>query len=267
MLMRSLKCYNPNCEYLIHRDAEYGGFCCRKCHYKLVEGRKKSQAHGHKCERRPAFGIVQRAPPQAPENPLTSSRIPDASGEYAWEQNTRSAPAQPAYPAAPWAQPQRYDQPKQKQLIAPWAEPANSQHTSERQTASEWPSRPIAPWAQPCDAQPKSKIQSASGWPEVAPQKVHDTVMQTPVVQPAVVQASSPEQHWFCFESNDGRGLWWWHDIDEDWFLESEPGAWLKIINRQTQETYWSNPDGRIFKSDYTPYSKEAPADDCIPAT
>lgn len=264
--MRTLRCYNPNCEYLIHRDAEYGGFCCRKCHYKLVEGSKRSQAHGHKCERRPALGIVQRAPPQAPENPLTSSRISDASGEYPWDQCTRSASAQPAYPPAPWAQPRCHEPQKQKQLIAPWAQPARPQHTSETQTASERHSKPIAPWAQPSDAQPKSEIHAALGWPEVPPQKVRDTVMESPIVQPAVLQASSPEQHWFCFDSNDGRGLWWWNDIDEDWFLESEPGAWLAIVNSQTQEAYWSNPDGRMFKIDYTPYCKETSEEDGIPA-
>ena len=71
---RWLKCFNPSCNYMVHSDPAYGGFCCRKCHRGLVEGSRDSQ-HGPKCEQHLADENVQQALPETPERPLSEKPI------------------------------------------------------------------------------------------------------------------------------------------------------------------------------------------------
>eukprot|EP00930_Biecheleria_cincta_P082372 TRINITY_DN72111_c0_g1_i1.p1 TRINITY_DN72111_c0_g1~~TRINITY_DN72111_c0_g1_i1.p1 ORF type:complete len:348 (-),score=64.90 TRINITY_DN72111_c0_g1_i1:12-1055(-) len=52
---------------------------------------------------------------------------------------------------------------------------------------------------------------------------------------------------WKPFESNDGKGIWWWNEADDDWFLESDPGDWVQYIDPGTEKPFWWNPDGRVF--------------------
>ena len=36
---------------------------------------------------------------------------------------------------------------------------------------------------------------------------------------------------WQAFDSTDGKGVWWWNEDDEDWFLEAEPGDWMQFTD------------------------------------
>mmetsp|Transcript_98030 Transcript_98030/g.281663 ORF Transcript_98030/g.281663 Transcript_98030/m.281663 type:complete len:229 (+) Transcript_98030:87-773(+) len=71
-----LRCAHPACGYQIHQNPLYGGFCCRKCHFRLVSGSKTKKHHGGQCERRDAPEGAPRAPAVVPDAPL----IADAPG-------------------------------------------------------------------------------------------------------------------------------------------------------------------------------------------
>ena len=52
---------------------------------------------------------------------------------------------------------------------------------------------------------------------------------------------------WQAFDSTDGKGVWWWNENDEDWFLESEPGSWIQFTDSNNGQPHWCHPDGRSF--------------------
>ena len=54
---------------------------------------------------------------------------------------------------------------------------------------------------------------------------------------------------WQAFDSTDGKGVWWWNEDDEDWFLESEPGDWMQFTDPNSGQPHWCHPDGRSFCS------------------
>jgi len=65
----NLMCANPHCAYLVHIDAAFGGFCCKKCHWALGRKKPKSQ-HGRVCAKKEAQADTPRADPVAPANPI-----------------------------------------------------------------------------------------------------------------------------------------------------------------------------------------------------
>merc|ERR1711957_608486 len=44
---------------------------------------------------------------------------------------------------------------------------------------------------------------------------------------------------WQKFLSEDGKGVWWWCSLDDDWFTEAEPGAWIKYQDPTSKRNYW----------------------------
>ena len=52
---------------------------------------------------------------------------------------------------------------------------------------------------------------------------------------------------WQACDSTDGKGVWWWNEDDEDWFLESEPGDWMQFTDPNSGQPHWCHPDGRSF--------------------
>ena len=68
MSNRQMICANPYCQFQVHPQSSYGGFCCKKCHLCHVLNRCQPE-HGHNCCRLPAPAGEVRAeatPPQCP---------------------------------------------------------------------------------------------------------------------------------------------------------------------------------------------------------
>jgi hypothetical protein len=45
-----LMCAAPLCGFLVHTQPEFGGFCCRKCHWIYKSGSNPKKKHGQCCE-------------------------------------------------------------------------------------------------------------------------------------------------------------------------------------------------------------------------
>ena len=58
---------------------------------------------------------------------------------------------------------------------------------------------------------------------------------------------------WQAFNSTDEKGTWWWHAWTEEWFLETEPGNWTQL-NDKNNQPYWCHPDGRCFCASLEPW-------------
>ena len=58
---------------------------------------------------------------------------------------------------------------------------------------------------------------------------------------------------WQAFNSTDGKGTWWWHVQTEEWFLEAQPGAWIKL-NDKNNQPHWCHPEGRCFCASVEPW-------------
>mmetsp|Transcript_18380 Transcript_18380/g.55919 ORF Transcript_18380/g.55919 Transcript_18380/m.55919 type:complete len:531 (-) Transcript_18380:216-1808(-) len=66
---RSSTCANPSCFFRVHSDPAFGGFCCKKCHWRFASGSKCKKKHGDMCQQRTAAN-ANRAPPVPPEQPV-----------------------------------------------------------------------------------------------------------------------------------------------------------------------------------------------------
>ena len=73
---RNSLCANPKCLFLVHTDASFGGFCCKKCHWCYTTGSGTKKNHGRQCERRDAPVNATRAAPLAPANPIVHKSGP-----------------------------------------------------------------------------------------------------------------------------------------------------------------------------------------------
>ena len=60
-------------------------------------------------------------------------------------------------------------------------------------------------------------------------------------------------EKWQAFNSTDGNGTWWWQAQTEEWFLEAQPGAWIKL-NDKNNQPHWCHPDGRCFCASVEPW-------------
>ena len=62
------------------------------------------------------------------------------------------------------------------------------------------------------------------------------------------------KRQWQAFDSNDGKGIWWWNRYTENWFLESEPGDWIRLDNPEGNQPHWCHPDGNCFDASLDPW-------------
>lgn len=66
-----LICAVPNCTYLVHSDPTFGGFCCRKCHWRDSNASKCKKKHGELCQKLEAPPDAIKAEPIPPDDPMT----------------------------------------------------------------------------------------------------------------------------------------------------------------------------------------------------
>jgi len=67
---KKLMCANPRCWFLVHSLPEFGGFCCKKCHYRFEQNTKGKKKHGEKCQQVEGSENLPRAEPIPPDVPL-----------------------------------------------------------------------------------------------------------------------------------------------------------------------------------------------------
>lgn len=68
-----LLCANPRCWFLVHEKPIYGGYCCKKCHYRHAtntNNNTKTKRHGLQCAQKDAPEGAPRAPEVPPDEPL-----------------------------------------------------------------------------------------------------------------------------------------------------------------------------------------------------
>lgn len=65
-----LMCANPKCWLLVHKREDYGGYCCKKCHWRHTNGSKSKNCHGVNCLLKSAPDGAPRAPPVPPNEPM-----------------------------------------------------------------------------------------------------------------------------------------------------------------------------------------------------
>jgi len=65
MQHRRKLCATPTCQYLIHSDPEFGGYCCKRCHAQHAAN-LTGHIHGKCCQRRLGDSILERASPDPP---------------------------------------------------------------------------------------------------------------------------------------------------------------------------------------------------------
>ena len=58
---------------------------------------------------------------------------------------------------------------------------------------------------------------------------------------------------WQAFDSTDGKGTWWWHELTGKWFLETETVTWTQL-NDKNNQPHWCHPDGRCFCASLEPW-------------
>lgn len=54
-------------------------------------------------------------------------------------------------------------------------------------------------------------------------------------------------QVWHRFATEDGAGCWWWHERNQDCFLEANPAPWRRCIDPLSGGPYWCNSSGDCF--------------------
>ena len=63
-----LACAHPHCNFYVHSDVEFGGYCCKKCHWVYSTG-SKSKKHGDNCLQLVADELAPKAPHCPPQKP------------------------------------------------------------------------------------------------------------------------------------------------------------------------------------------------------
>jgi len=84
-----LYCAGANCQFLVHSDPEFGGYCCRKCHWRTAVGSRTKNKHGQLCERVVAPEDSQPAPPIPPEDAMSWSGYADTTQDMSTEESTQ----------------------------------------------------------------------------------------------------------------------------------------------------------------------------------
>jgi len=63
----SMRCHTPSCSFLVHSDAQFGGYCCCACFFRFKKTlSKRARKHGELCEGRVARQLDPVAPDAAP---------------------------------------------------------------------------------------------------------------------------------------------------------------------------------------------------------
>lgn len=65
---RSLMCANTSCHMKVNSDPAFGGYCCRKCHWRFTSGSGCKRKHGAACEQLPARPGALRALNASPDD-------------------------------------------------------------------------------------------------------------------------------------------------------------------------------------------------------
>lgn len=87
---------------------------------------------------------------------------------------------------------------------------------------------------------------AAAASASVAPPIVED--VEPPAAQ--VEEAQAPEPKWQKFQGEGDQGCWWWRESDGDYFLEDEPGDWVKYadsVEPGQARAYWWKDDENWF--------------------
>mmetsp|Transcript_62924 Transcript_62924/g.121233 ORF Transcript_62924/g.121233 Transcript_62924/m.121233 type:complete len:269 (+) Transcript_62924:48-854(+) len=97
-----LMCANPRCWFLVHEKEIFGGYCCKKCHWRHACSSKSKKHHGAQCMQCEAPEGAPRAPAVPPAEPLKNAGgDDDAAPEVPANQNDgHSLAATPVTPIA-----------------------------------------------------------------------------------------------------------------------------------------------------------------------
>jgi len=67
---KDIACANPACWFSIHKSPTFGGYCCKKCHWRHATGLKSGKAHEKSCAKKDAPCGAKRAAATPPLQPL-----------------------------------------------------------------------------------------------------------------------------------------------------------------------------------------------------
>lgn len=69
---------------------------------------------------------------------------------------------------------------------------------------------------------------------------------EEPAGQGAMVEGMGlPGLRWKQYLTDDGVSKWFWNEEDDDWFMETQPGAWQRFEDPFTGKEYWWNNDNQ----------------------
>lgn len=89
-----LMCANPRCWYLVHVNPAFGGYCCKKCHWRQAT-QSKSKKHGIKCQQAQAPEGAPRAPEVPPDGALEVAEKDGGAAAVSWSSSLPQAASSP----------------------------------------------------------------------------------------------------------------------------------------------------------------------------
>lgn len=91
---RYYRCANPDCWFLVHPEPVFGGYCCRRCHWRHATGSKTTKLHGSCCTQQVAHQSLPRAPAEEPSqrSPLFGMAEDDGDGDKVGENVSTTSP-------------------------------------------------------------------------------------------------------------------------------------------------------------------------------
>ena len=92
---RGFLCAHTLCTFLVHTNSDFGGYCCRVCHW--ASAHRRVSLHGTQCERydvlAPALVPVGRAPSDwIPKKPLSQTWRPETERRKEPQQQQQAQP-------------------------------------------------------------------------------------------------------------------------------------------------------------------------------
>ena len=73
-----------------------------------------------------------------------------------------------------------------------------------------------------------------------------ETVHQRGEHARSLLAAERSKTKWQQYKGEDG-GFWWWCEVNNDWFLEDEPGPWAKYFDPSSRRHYWWRDNATWF--------------------
>lgn len=65
---------------------------------------------------------------------------------------------------------------------------------------------------------------------------------------PAASPAAAPARRvWHQYQEEASITSWWWNEVDNQWFLERQPGTWQKFADPESGRRYWWKDDVNWF--------------------